>query len=62
MCDPRHSTRSRIAVQTLAAGCAGAGFCIVNGGDPVSWICSFIVAAFIFAIRRRMAGRDFNVR
>ena len=53
---PSHSVPS----QVLAAGCAGAAFCTVNGGDPLSWICSFIAAAFIFAIRRPIAVRNFN--
>lgn len=52
----------RVLVQTLAAGCAGAGFCIVNGGDPVSWGCSFLATAFIFAMRRRLAAACFNVQ
>ncbi len=51
-----------VAVQALAAGCAGAGFCIVNSGDPASWVCSFLVAAFIFAIRRRLTALKFNVQ
>lgn len=54
---PVHS----VAAQTLAAGCAGAAFCVVNGGDPASWLCSFIAAAFIFAIRRPLATLNFNV-
>lgn len=49
-----------VVAQTLAAGCAGAGFCIVNGGDPASWAGSFIAAAFIFAIRRPLAAWKFN--
>ncbi len=53
---PVHGVGSR----ALAAGCAGAGFCIVNGGDPSSWLCSFLVTAFIFAIRRPLAARNFN--
>lgn len=54
---PVHSVRFHM----LAAGCAGAGFCMVNGGDPVSWGCSFLTAAFIFVIRRPLAARNFNV-
>jgi uncharacterized membrane protein YjjP (DUF1212 family) len=46
--------------QVIAAGCAGVGFCIVNGGDPASWLCSFVAGAFIFAIRRPLAARKFN--
>jgi uncharacterized membrane protein YjjP (DUF1212 family) len=49
-----------VAAQALAAGCAGAAFCIVNGGDPVSWLCSFVAGAFIFAVRRTLAARGFN--
>ncbi len=52
-----HGLLSRV----FAAGCAGAGFCIANGGDPLSWVCSFLVAGFIFAIRQPLAGRNFNV-
>jgi hypothetical protein len=48
-------------VQALAAGCVGAGFCIVNGGDPASWVSSFLVAALIFAMRRRLTALNFNV-
>lgn len=48
-------------LQTFAAGCAGAAFCIVNNGDPVSWICCFLIAAFIFTLRRPMTTRDVNV-
>jgi uncharacterized membrane protein YjjP (DUF1212 family) len=47
--------------QTLAAGCAGAGFCVANGGDPLSWASSFVAAGFIFSIRRPLAARHFNV-
>jgi uncharacterized membrane protein YjjP (DUF1212 family) len=50
----------RVALQVLAAGCAGVGFCIVNGGDPASWLCSFVAGAFIFAVRRPLAGWRFN--
>ncbi len=50
-----------LAPQVLAAGCAGAGFCIVNSGDPLSWLCSFLAAGFIFAIRRPLVARNFNV-
>jgi uncharacterized membrane protein YjjP (DUF1212 family) len=50
-----------VAWQTLAAGCAGAAFCIVNGGDPVSWFCSFVTAGAIYAIRRPLAARKFNI-
>jgi uncharacterized membrane protein YjjP (DUF1212 family) len=46
--------------QVIAAGCAGVGFCIVNDGDPASWFCSFVAGAFIFAIRRPLAAREFN--
>jgi uncharacterized membrane protein YjjP (DUF1212 family) len=52
--------RRGVRWQLLAAGCAGAAFCIVNGGDPVSWVCSFVAGAFIFAIRRPLAARNFN--
>ncbi len=51
----------RVALQALAAGCAGVGFCIVNGGDPASWLCSFVAGAFIFAIRRPLAAWKFNI-
>jgi uncharacterized membrane protein YjjP (DUF1212 family) len=51
----------RVIAQAVAAGCAGAGFCIVNGGDPISWVCSFVAAAFIFTIRRPLAARNLNV-
>jgi uncharacterized membrane protein YjjP (DUF1212 family) len=37
------------------------GFCIVNGGDPASWLCSFVAGAFIFAIRRPLAAWKFNI-
>lgn len=57
--DAPHS--HRVALQALAAGCAGVGFCIVNGGDPASWLCSFVAGAFIFAIRRPLAARKFNI-
>jgi uncharacterized membrane protein YjjP (DUF1212 family) len=50
-----------VAFQAVAAGCAGAGFCIVNGGDPVSWVCSFITAEIIFVLRCLLAARNFNV-
>jgi uncharacterized membrane protein YjjP (DUF1212 family) len=54
---PTHSPAS----QVLTAGCAGVAFCIVNGGDPVSWISSFVAAAAILALRRLLAARNFNV-
>ena len=57
--DAPHS--HRVALQALAAGCAGVGFCIVNGGDPASWLCSFVAGAFIFAIRRPLAAWKFNI-
>jgi uncharacterized membrane protein YjjP (DUF1212 family) len=50
-----------VAFQAVAAGCAGAGFCIVNGGDPVSWVCSFITAEIIFVLRCLLTARSFNV-
>jgi uncharacterized membrane protein YjjP (DUF1212 family) len=50
-----------VASQALAAGCAGAAFCVVNGGDPISWAGSFVAAAAIFALRRPLATRNFNV-
>jgi uncharacterized membrane protein YjjP (DUF1212 family) len=53
---PVHGT----AAHLLAAGCAGAGFCIVNGGDPVSWACTFVVGAFVFAFRRLLLARSVN--
>jgi uncharacterized membrane protein YjjP (DUF1212 family) len=53
---PAHSAVSH----ALAAGCAGAAFCIVNGGDPGSWVCSSVAAVAIFAIRRQLAARKFN--
>jgi uncharacterized membrane protein YjjP (DUF1212 family) len=52
----RHSATAH----TLAAGCAGAAFCIVNGGDPKSWVCSFVAGAAIFALRRRLTKHGFN--
>ncbi len=54
---PSHS----VAAQAFAAACAGAAFCIVNGGDPISWLCSSVAAACIFAIRRPLNARHFNV-
>jgi uncharacterized membrane protein YjjP (DUF1212 family) len=50
-----------VAAQVLAAGCAGAAFCIVNGGDPLSWAGSFMASAVIFILRRPLAARHFNV-
>jgi uncharacterized membrane protein YjjP (DUF1212 family) len=51
----------KVTGQVVAAGCAGAAFCIVNGGDPASWVCSFVAGAFIFTIRRPLAAWNFNV-
>jgi uncharacterized membrane protein YjjP (DUF1212 family) len=48
------------AVQAVAAGCAGTCFCMVNGGDPLSWGCSFVGSALIFALRRLLAARKSN--
>ena len=50
-----------VTAQVFAAACAGAAFCVVNGGDPVSWAGSFVAAAGIFALRRSLAARNFNV-
>ncbi len=62
LCAIRDAPHShRVALQTLAAGCAGVGFCIVNGGDSASWLCSFVAGAFIFAIRRPLAAWKFNI-
>jgi uncharacterized membrane protein YjjP (DUF1212 family) len=62
LCAIRDAPHShRVALQALAAGCAGVGFCIVNGGDPASWLCSFVAGAFIFAIRRPLATGKFNI-
>lgn len=62
LCAIRDAPHShRVALQALAAGCAGAGFCIVNGGDPASWLCSFVAGAFIFAIRRPLVAWKFNI-
>jgi uncharacterized membrane protein YjjP (DUF1212 family) len=62
LCAIRDAPHShRVALQALAAGCAGVGFCIVNGGDPASWLCSFAAGAFIFAIRRPLAAWKFNI-
>jgi uncharacterized membrane protein YjjP (DUF1212 family) len=47
--------------QVLAAGCAGAAFCIVNGGDPASWLGGFAAAAAIFTLRRPLSARHFNI-
>lgn len=47
--------------QAIAAACAGAAFCIVNGGDPVSWICSAAGSALIFAARRKLIAGKFNI-
>lgn len=49
-----------VAVQAIAAACAGAAFCVVNGGDPLSWLCSAAGSALIFAVRRRFAAHRFN--
>lgn len=51
----------RLMTQAFAAACAGAAFCIVNGGDPVSWISSAAGSALIFAARRKMIARKFNI-
>jgi uncharacterized membrane protein YjjP (DUF1212 family) len=62
LCAIRDAPHShRVALQAFAAGCAGVGFCIVNGGDPASWLCSFVAGAFIFAIRRPLAAWKFNI-
>lgn len=62
LCAIRDAPHShRVALQALAAGCAGVGFCIVNGGDTASWLCSFVAGAFIFAIRRPLAAWKFNI-
>jgi uncharacterized membrane protein YjjP (DUF1212 family) len=50
-----------VSVQLLAAGCAGAGFCMVNSGDPASWVCSFLAAGVIYAIRRPLLARSINI-
>ena len=39
-----------VVCRALAAGCAGAAFCVLNGGD-VSWVYSFIVGTAILGIR-----------
>lgn len=49
-----------IATQVIAAGCAGAAFCIVNGGDPVSWACSAAGSALMFVTRRQFISHRFN--
>ena len=46
--------------RSLAAGGAGAAFCIVNGGDPVSWASSFVAAALVYAVRRWLTARRLN--
>ncbi len=62
LCAIRDAPHShRVALQALAAGCAGVGFCIVNGGDPASWLCSIVAGAFIFAMRRPLAAWKFNI-
>jgi uncharacterized membrane protein YjjP (DUF1212 family) len=50
-----------VPIQAIAAGCAGWAFCVVNGGDPRSWLGSFLAAVAIFGIRRALAARNFNV-
>ncbi len=62
LCAIRDAPHShRVALQALAAGCAGVGFCIVNGGIWASWLCCFVAGAFIFAIRRPLAAWKFNI-
>jgi uncharacterized membrane protein YjjP (DUF1212 family) len=46
---------------TFAAACAGAAFCIVNSGDPASWICSAGGSALIFVVRRKLLAHKFNI-
>jgi uncharacterized membrane protein YjjP (DUF1212 family) len=53
--------RHPVSVQLLAAGCAGAGFCMVNSGDPASWVCSFLAAGVIYATRRPLLTRSINI-
>jgi uncharacterized membrane protein YjjP (DUF1212 family) len=58
----RHAPhRHHWSTLTLAAGCAGLAFCIANGGDPISWFCSFVASSFIFLIRRPLASRKMNI-
>jgi uncharacterized membrane protein YjjP (DUF1212 family) len=45
----------------FAAACAGAAFCIVNLGDPTSWICSAAGSALIFGVRRNLLSYKFNI-
>src|SRR5206468_1156225 len=52
--------RQGVVSRALAAGCAGAAFCVLNGGDPISWVCSFIVGTVILGIRGPLAARRFN--
>jgi uncharacterized membrane protein YjjP (DUF1212 family) len=62
LCAIRDAPHShRVALQALAAGCAGVSFCIVNGGDPASWLCSFVAGAFIFAMRRPLVVWKINI-
>ncbi len=50
-----------LPARAVAAACAGAGFCIVNGGDAASALWSAIAATLVFAIRRPLAARGVNV-
>jgi uncharacterized membrane protein YjjP (DUF1212 family) len=49
-----------VVAQAFAASCAGAAFCIVNGGDPMSWISSAAGSGLIFATRRQFLAHKFN--
>lgn len=53
-------THGRLTL-AFAAACAGAAFCIVNGGDPDSWISSAAGSALIFAVRRKLLAHKFNI-
>ena len=49
-----------VGAQALAAGCAGASFCLVNGGDPISCIGSFFVTEAVFLLRGWLTRSHFN--
>jgi uncharacterized membrane protein YjjP (DUF1212 family) len=62
LCAIRDSAPSHGAgLQALAAGFAGAAFCLVNGGDPVSCLGSFFVAEAVFLLRGLLTRGNFNI-
>ncbi|NJO55358.1 MAG: threonine/serine exporter family protein [Rhodospirillales bacterium] len=57
--DDRH-LRGFVPLVLAAAG-TGAAFCLVNGGDPRSWICSAVASGVVFGLRRWLTGWHFNI-